>query len=61
MQPLWPIHSSVWLERLRRAQNLKDKEAIAVELAAAELRIASTPRGLALLRRCVLDRQDIRK
>ena len=35
-----------------RAQNLKDQEAIAAELAAAEERIASTPRGLALLRRC---------
>ncbi|KAK9838453.1 hypothetical protein WJX81_000207 [Elliptochloris bilobata] len=32
--------------------NLKDKEAIAGELAAAEAHIASTPRGLALLRRC---------
>lgn len=33
-------------------QSLKDKEAIAAELAAAEARIAATPRGLALLRRC---------
>jgi hypothetical protein len=36
----------------RPAQSLKDQEAIAAELAAAEAHISATPRGLALLRRC---------
>jgi len=36
----------------RVAQSLKDQEAIAAELAAAEAHISATPRGLALLRRC---------
>ena len=47
-QPFSPLGEGlVW-----RTQNLKDQEAIAAELAAAEERVASTPRGMALLRRC---------